>query len=141
MQTGWKVLLAGLSLLLAGCQSMPARDVDSALGVEWQLERVGDQLGTGVQTLLLVRDGDALSVSGFAGCNRFTGKGSVEGTGELTVGALASTRRGCADKVLMRVENAYLQALSNTPFDMGVSQDELVLRGTDITLVFKRPAG
>ena len=141
MQTGWKVLLAGLSLLLVGCQSMPARDVDSALGVEWQLERVGDQSGTGVQTLLLARDGDALSVAGFAGCNRFSGTGTVEGANALTVGALASTRRGCSDELVMRVENAYLQALSNTPFDMGVSQDELVLRGTDITLVFKRPAG
>gem|GEM_PF-4728309 len=41
----------------------------------------------------------------------------------------------------MRVENAYLQALSNTPFDMDMTPDELVLRGAETTLVFRRPAG
>lgn len=51
------------------------------------------------------------SVSGFAGCNRFSGHAAVEGGG-LRFSGLSSTRMFCAEPGVMRVEQEFLEALA-----------------------------
>lgn len=49
-------------------------------------------------------------VTGYAGCNQFTGSATVAGDG-LSFGPIASTRRMCQDA--MQQEGAFLQALES----------------------------
>jgi heat shock protein HslJ len=110
-------------------------------GTEWTLSSLDDRpLPTGARppTLLF---GDA-RVSGFGGCNRYTGPVSAKRPGTLSVGPLATTKMACAAPA-MDVEDRYLAALA------AVSQYALVagrlqlsgtLAGTSRTLTFERRA-
>jgi heat shock protein HslJ len=61
----------------------------------------------GVEVTIAFSDGN---VSGYAGCNRFTGTYTYD-DGQLTFGTLASTRRACPDEV-MAIEHDVLRRLS-----------------------------
>lgn len=82
---------------------------------QWVLE---DIKGAGVvsglnQHITIATDG---KVAGHSGCNRFGGqtelKAGQETSGEITLGALFSTRMACADDVRNQQEAAYLAALA-----------------------------
>lgn len=108
-----------LTLLLAALLSAPAWAQAQLPAGDWQLAApaVAEPHPT-----LSVRDG---RVSGFAGCNRFTGQRNAQG--KLVV---ASTRMLCAP-AMMQTEQAYLGFLSQ-PFDsrMEDKSGQLVLTGS-----------
>ena len=83
-------------------------------GTLWQLTGYRD--GDGVRSLVLDTEITATfedgSVSGAAGCNRYTASYTLEGEG-LSVGPAASTRMACMEPAgVMEQESAYLAALS-----------------------------
>ena len=65
-------------------------------------------------------------LSGSGGCNTFTAEYTVAGADGLAIGAIASTRKACADDV-MQTESAYFNALGNT-VTYKISGDSLTLR-------------
>jgi heat shock protein HslJ len=108
-------------------------------GTEWMLSSLDDRpvpAGARPPTLLF---GDA-RVSGFGGCNRYTGTVGSRRVGTLSVGALATTKMACAVPA-MDVEDRYLAALatvSQCAFVAGRLQLSGTLDGTSRTLTFER---
>lgn len=83
-------------------------DPDDLVGKEWLLE---DLQGAGVidnvqSTLTFGAEG---RLSGFGGCNRYSGNYRLTGT-QLNIGTLVATRRGCAP-ALLNQEAKFLTAL------------------------------
>lgn len=78
----------------------------------WKLTRLGDEpviVGQRQrEPFMIFRHGDTTSVSGHAGCNRFTGAVDLDASA-LEFGMLAATRMACPDA--MQQEQAFLQAL------------------------------
>lgn len=114
---------------LDGCGGEPTEVLTRA--DPWVVTVVGDQaLADGDRPTLAFAQ-DPASVSGTAGCNRFTGPYSLTGETLRFDGPLATTRRLCAEPV-MRVERAFLFALSVTDrFDLTPSGDLLLYAGSD----------
>lgn len=108
-------------------------------GTEWTLSSLDDRpLPAGAQppTILF---GDA-RVSGFGGCNRYTGTVAAKRPGTLSVGALATTKMACAAPA-MDAEERYLAALaavSQCALVAGRLQLRGTLDGTSRTLTFER---
>jgi heat shock protein HslJ len=107
-------LCISLGILFAGCKSSHSAMAFSSLEGAW---RVSELAGVAVlpaeggPSLVFSKDGE--QVSGFAGCNRISGKvvkGNA-GTGEIAFPGLVATRMACLD---MRTEDAFLKALSQT---------------------------
>ena len=97
------------ALVLAGCAKVAsdvrkARPLASLEGSEWGPET----LPTPEQFVAFKAGGE---IRGFGGCNQFFGQYSQEGQ-TLTIGALASTKKFCAD--VMQAENRFLQTLQET---------------------------
>ena len=65
-------------------------------------------------------------VTGFAGCNQFSGSYTRNGS-TLTFGALAMTRMACADAAVNAQESAFAAALHDT--------DHFVVSGDTLTLM------
>ena len=77
-------------------------------------------------------------VSGFSGCNTFTGQYSVDDT-TLSLGPLASTRKACADAAAQTQETTFLQDLQQTRrFQVAGSMLTLTTESGK-TLQFARP--
>ena len=110
-------------------------------GTEWTLSSLDDRplpASARSPTLLF---GDA-RVSGFGGCNRYTGTVGSKRLGTLSVGALATTKMACAAPT-MDVEDRYLAALamvSQCALVAGRLQLSGTLEGTSRTLTFERGA-
>jgi heat shock protein HslJ len=93
-----------------------------------------------VQTLSFADDG---GISGDAGCNRYSGTAQFQGTGSLTIGPVAATKRGCADPVIMRSETEFLRMFDQVrSYRLEAGDDRLSLLGEDGSLlaVFERSA-
>lgn len=103
-------------------------------GTSWSLADMGGTADFAhlVPTLEFGADG---TVSGFAGCNTFTGAYTVTGD-TLTLGPLATTRIGC-QRPASAVEAAYLAALAGTRTWAWGVEDRLVLDGA-VPLMFTR---
>jgi putative lipoprotein len=85
-------------------------------GVEWVLQTLGGApagMGAGGRAAFLVFDAQEGRVAGFAGCNRFTGGYSREGSATdgspLTLGPLGATMMACPEG--MELERQFLQML------------------------------
>ncbi len=94
-------------------------------GSTWVLTALGGSEDTAdiFPTIEFGADG---TVSGFAGCNRYNGSYSLDGT-TLSFGPLAATKMGCPPPA-SEVEAAFLQAMSGvTSFTL--APDRLVLDG------------
>ena len=78
-------------------------------GTGWDLTQMGETADFAhiVPTLAFGADG---TVSGFAGCNTFTGPFTTEG-GKVTLGPLATTKIAC-ERPASEVESTYLAALA-----------------------------
>jgi heat shock protein HslJ len=108
-------------------------DAEDLTGTTWLLIDLGgstDLLGT-IVTLELGADG---TVSGSGGCNEYHGAYAVDG-GDLSIGPLASTKRGCPGLV-GEVEATYLAALDAVGSWSIDPAGHLVLGGPT-TLVFE----
>lgn len=111
LQLAGAALLTGIAIASADSPETPeiaAPESPSPVG-EWLAE---DILGGGVidnaqTTLQVAADG---SVSGNGGCNRFSGKATIDGDA-ITFGPLASTRMACAE-ALMNQEQKFHDALA-----------------------------
>jgi len=132
----WLSVLALVLILLAACSSPPSptlppatatplsatpeptefKEVDVSLLYDtfWVLVAYGDPSNpTIVEQGLKVSLEFSIEnqVSGFAGCNNFTGTYEASSDGSLSIGPLATTRMACSQA--MDIENAYLSALQN----------------------------
>ena len=109
------LFLAGFALvLLQGRQSAEVNlgaGAASWAGADWRLVTIGAET-VAPNSELTVRFVAVGGVTGFAGCNEFSGSLQRTGT-QLVVGPLRSTRRACADEVMQR-EAEFLKALEST---------------------------
>lgn len=82
---------------------------------DWKLTEFGDRSdvpdGKNGKVLTLSFDSAGHKVSGFSGCNTYTGSFTVDGK-KLTLGALAGTKMACPQG--MELEAAFLAALGST---------------------------
>ena len=79
-------------------------------GTEWTLIGLDDRpIPAGARPPTLAIEGGRLS--GFAGCNRYTGTIDEKPPGSVTVGPLATTSMGCASAAA-EIEGRYLAALA-----------------------------
>lgn len=109
----------GLGLALAVAALGPAVPAEaqapsSLAGTSWRLvELNGERVIPGGEHLTLQFAADGQTVSGYGGCNQFSGPYTQNGA-LLQFGPLASTRRACEDPALNTQETAYFQALEST---------------------------
>ena len=110
----------GLALVVAvlgACAPVPAQGGSAATslaGTSWRLvELNADSLVAGSDDLTLVFDRDEPSVSGYGGCNQFSGPYDPNGA-SLSFGPLVATRRACLEPAFNTQETAYFQALEST---------------------------
>ena len=135
MRTRMTVLvLAVLAFTTVGCgpkpsttpaaqQANPSKGPDSAGEVartpeplsspaSWQLREIAGKAvaapAEGAQAPSLVFERDGNRVSGFAGCNRFSGTCEFPADGQLRFSMMAATRMACPD---MTLEDEFLRAL------------------------------
>jgi heat shock protein HslJ len=120
-----------ISLAILGTQqSCVSETTETNLtGSAWKLVELEGEPATpgtgGKQSFLsFTEDG---TVSGFAGCNRFTGSFQSDGD-ELSFSPLASTRMACAEG--MEQENQFLAALTEVE-RYSIHSSELALYGGD----------
>lgn len=117
------VLLAGCSFFLTptAAQRYETRQVAEALSGTWVLRQLGQKNYEvrGEEAVTLVFDAEKRAVSGYSGCNRFTGTYTLAGTDGLRFGPLAATKRACAastetDLFAALAETRYLELQGNT---------------------------
>ncbi len=84
----------------------------SLQGFTWILDEIGGEpvdLPLDARPHLMV-DAESDGYSGFAGCNRFTGRYDLDGT-SLSLGNAVATRKACQER--MEIEARFLQLLSS----------------------------
>ena len=112
-----------LSILLAGafaCEGMPKVhpahgqpvQVKNLVGTAWRAEEIRGEPVQSQHPPMLYFEGER-AVSGFAGCNQFSGPVSGRSV-DVRFGPLAATRRAC-DEPRMALEDRFLHALSQGP--------------------------
>jgi len=116
-----RVLLSLAVIALAsGCQrpvggAQSAQEFRQAVaGVEWQLMEVAGQpapMGAGNRRATIRFDADSSRAGGFAGCNRWSGSYTLEGTA-LRFGPIITTKMACAQG--MELEQRMVEALDAT---------------------------
>ncbi|MGH7301717.1 MAG: META domain-containing protein [Candidatus Rokuibacteriota bacterium] len=104
-------------------------------GAPWALVSLsGQPLPPGARPPTAVFDGARLS--GFGGCNRYTGQVAEPAPGTLTIGPLAATKMACPSPG-MEVEGLYFAALGRVTQYTLVS-GRLILSGESAKLTFER---
>jgi heat shock protein HslJ len=111
-------LLVGITLLMgctppAASEGSPSTSLAAAAGAEWQLQELGGiaaPLGAGGRRATLVFS-DSARAAGFAGCNRWFGTYSLDGTA-LRFGHIGMTRMACEEG--MPLEQQLARALEAT---------------------------
>lgn len=127
--------------LLAACHKPPPdgpAPVDALVGKEWLLVELNGKMAPTTAdrrhaSLLLTPEGSA--VSGFTGCNQFTGSYTLAG-GSLTFGPLAMTKMFCQNT--QALEDEYTKALAATTAQRMVNGRLELLAGTTMVARFKR---
>lgn len=130
--------------LLAGCCGNPASQAEAAAfeGASWRLVSVA---GLAPATLTRLERGVSARfedgrVTGFSGCNTFTGPYSLEAN-RLKIGQLAATMMACPEPA-MTVERAWLGAMTGASFVAAIAGDHLTLTadsGAQVTFVKQPP--
>ncbi|MBE9067678.1 META domain-containing protein [Leptolyngbya cf. ectocarpi LEGE 11479] len=108
----------------------------------WQIT-AWEQGGTALTSLPPAEisvDLDAQQISGFSGCNSFGGSFTLADEGEITIGPLRSTQRGC-DQAVMEQETQFLEAMQSVN-QIRAEENQLILsytaNQTENTLYFSR---
>ncbi|MCX6069250.1 MAG: META domain-containing protein, partial [Chloroflexi bacterium] len=109
--------------LLAGCCRVPVL-ASSFEGPTWRLTALGSRDVAGLATDPVTARFEAGRVSGFSGCNRFTGAYTMDGD-SVIVGRLAGTMMACTDP-RMALEKAFLGGLTGK-LRQAISGDRLTL--------------
>ena len=92
----------------------PAEFRRTVAGSTWELTELAGQAaptGAGGRRATLIFDADTARAGGFAGCNRYGGSYTVEGS-TIRFGPLAMTKMACAEG--MELEQRLAQALERT---------------------------
>ena len=108
--------LALALVVLALGVAVPARAQGGSVplaGTSWRLVELNGQPVAGETALTLAFAADEPQVSGFGGCNQFSGSYTQNGA-SLRIGPLLSTRRACLEPALNAQETAYFQALESS---------------------------
>ncbi len=127
---------------LAACHSAPPGDaapMASPVGVEWTLASLGGQpavLGAGGKPATLLLTDISARVSGFAGCNQFSGSYTLSGS-TLAFGPLAMTRMACTDGTVL--ERSYTMALEQTTTFKATAKRLELRKGSVLLATFTRP--
>ena len=107
--------------LLAGCCRVPASSFE---GPTWRLTAVAGKGVEGLASGAVTARFEAGRVSGFSGCNRFTGGYALDGD-SVVVGPLAGTMMACSDPQ-MAIEETFRSALTGK-LRKAISGDRLTL--------------
>jgi heat shock protein HslJ len=115
IRSGRGLGLALLVVALGVCAPAQAQDGSTPLaGTSWRLiELNGERVAPAGNPLTLQFAADGSRVSGYGGCNQFSGEYAQNGA-SLRLGPLAYTRRACPEPDLNAQETAYFQALEST---------------------------
>ena len=120
------LVLAWAALWFASATSLGSAQKIALENTAWTLTIVsGRALDASNRTVQLKLDSTQKRAYGFAGCNNFSGRYGLSRSA-LTFSDVASTRKGCIDPALAKVEYAYLAALSRVR--------SWRIRGTTLTL-------
>jgi heat shock protein HslJ len=125
-----------LSLLLSACGLTPPT-AEPPLG-EWLLTGINGAPPYPAAQIRLVFE-DAQSVSGFSGCNSYSGEYTLQGS-TLEFGNIAATAMACVDGAIAEAERAYFDALGQVD-TLALDGDRLTLSGGSVTLEFQRAPG
>jgi heat shock protein HslJ len=86
-------------------------------GTSWTARGVNNGVGavesTSLTEVLTLQFGTDGALTGFGGCNNFSGQYASSAPPDLAISGIASTKKACAEDV-MKLETAYLTALGNT---------------------------
>ncbi|HEX2077695.1 MAG TPA: META domain-containing protein [Longimicrobium sp.] len=115
MRNGRGLGLALVVLALgAGVPAQAQGGSEPLAGTSWRLiELNGQPPVAGGEALTLQFAADGQQVSGYGGCNQFSGPYTQSGS-SLRFGPLVSTRRACLEPALNTQETAYFEALEST---------------------------
>jgi heat shock protein HslJ len=141
MRSGGGLMLALVVVALSAAVPAQAQGGSTPLaGTSWRLVELNGQPVVGEQPLTLVFAADEQRVSGYGGCNQFSGPYTQNGA-SLRFGPLASTRRACLDEALNAQETAYFAALESTN-RYSIENGQLVLyRGNQVLARFAPSGG
>ncbi|GHF97634.1 hypothetical protein GCM10017783_06900 [Deinococcus piscis] len=123
-----------LSVALLGLGTAAAQTAPASLAGEWTVVGPDSLLGKGNAAPSLTLDGRS-DLSGFAGCNRLSGRYAARGSVFLTSG-LAVTRMAC-DPQAMQLESAVLDRL-NRVNRFSLDGELLTLKGSQGDLLLRR---
>ena len=133
----WLALL--VAVLGAGVPAQAQGGGAPLAGTSWRLVELNGQPVAGTEPLTL-SFGTEGQVSGYGGCNQFSGPYTQSGA-SLRFGPLASTRRACLEPALSEQETAYFAALESTT-RYSIEGGQLVLySGIDVVARFRRGPG
>lgn len=127
------VVLGGVLSACGGLGGASATPTGGLEGTSWTLVEIDGREPAGDSVPTLAFD-DALSVSGFAGCNQYTGEATIEGS-SISIGPLATTQMACPGAPSI-AETAFLAAMNEVQSFAIDSQGRLVLEG-GVVLVFE----
>lgn len=139
-QTRWcRVSYGGVEGWAAGWflaeGSFPAAETaGSGVPLVWRFGVVNGEPTVGETEITFGRDG---SISGSTGCNRFNGRGVMDGETLVIEGPLATTRMACPGEALTMQEDRILAALQgtlNVTFDPFSRALQLVSESAGVTL-------
>ena len=123
--------------MLVSCASTATPSLATLAGATWTLVSLGGQpLAQGTRPPTAVFEG--IRLSGFGGCNRYTGQVEEKTPGTIAIGPLAVTKMACPSPA-MEVEDRYFAALAQVT-QYRVAGSRLVLSGPSGELVFERAA-
>lgn len=121
--------------VLVSCASTAPPSLATLAGATWTLVSLGGQpLAQGARPPTAVFDG--IRLSGFGGCNRYTGQVEDKTPGTIAIGPLAATKMACPSPA-MEVEDRYFAALAQVT-QYRVAGSRLVLSGPSGELTFER---
>jgi heat shock protein HslJ len=104
------IFIANAHTAMSQANNIPQQD-SAFLGTHWTLVSIGGKAIPRVsREAFIVFDGEKQSAYCSSGCNRMTGKFTVE-EGKLRIGPMAGTRMAC-DPESMQLETAFYKALS-----------------------------
>jgi heat shock protein HslJ len=132
------VLAIVLAVGLFACKEKPAGAAAAIGDREWALVALGDQkdpVGNGGERVTLRFDLEDSRVSGFGGCNRYTGPYTMTGE-KLEFGPIAATKMFCEQGI--EVEDKYLPALGSVQ-SWELAGAELVLKAAGVVVLRFKP--
>jgi heat shock protein HslJ len=133
MKRAMAVFVVGFALAAcAGTGTANSPATASLNGTSWTLVKIGDREQVAESPPTLAFD-EALSVSGFAGCNNYTGTATIEGS-SISLGPLATTQMACPGAAGI-AETAFMAAMNEVESFAIDSQGRLVLED-GVVLVF-----